>query len=120
MSQATLSLTDMPDVSEWTRIKPYGPEAYTYWVKGIYKIVCYWPGEYMEYYIPDKYDTWGDNVTERPAKSKTPGNTCWTSLQAAMQACDEHAKTHRPAPKIVRRATELKAELLEKEAQHRK
>jgi hypothetical protein len=119
MNQTEFSLMDLPCAEDWTRIKPYGPDAYTYWVKGIYKIVSYNPGEYHAYYIPDRYDNWGENVAPPPYRNHI-GNGYWPALGAAIAACDEHAKTHRPKPKTVRRAAELKAEFLAMEEKHRR
>lgn len=101
----------------WSRIKPYGDDAYTYWIDGIYKVASYRDGEYLAFFMPARYENWGDHVTPPPDTSRQ-GNKCWLTLKAAQAACAEHAKHHTPAAKTVKRAAEVKAALIEQAKQY--
>jgi hypothetical protein len=100
----------------FTRIKPYGDDAYTYWISGIYKIVSYRAGEFLAFYIRDDHQNWGDYVSPPPDNGKH--GKCWSTLKAAKSACAEHAKTHSATAKTVKRAAEIKAALIEQAAQY--
>src|ERR1700722_3506332 len=97
-------------MEKWTRIKPYGEDAYTYWISGVYKVVSYQAGAYHAYFIPDHYDNWGDHVS--PPPDNYEHGKCWKMLEPAKAACEAHSRKHIPAPKTVRRAAEVKASML--------
>lgn len=98
----------------WTHILPYGPDAYAYWIAGIYKIVTYNGEEFHAYFIPDHYKNWGDHVSTPPNPTKyTHGGLCWPSLESAQAACGEHASRYTPKPSTAKRAKEIKEELIE-------
>jgi hypothetical protein len=90
----------------FTRIQPFGPDAYTWWFSGIYKIVSYRKGEYLAFYIREGDQNWGWHVSEPPDTGKH--GQCCSTLKAAKGACAEHAKKHKPSNKTVRRAAEIK------------
>lgn len=100
----------------WTRIKPFGEDAYTYWINGIYKIVSYRPGEYLAYYIRGDFKNWGDHVSPPPDTGKH--GKCWLTLKSAKSACKSHAETHTPNRATIRRAAEVKAALIEQAKQY--
>ena len=99
---------------KFTKIQPYGPDAYTYWISGIYKIVSYRRGEYLAYYIPDRYKNWGDYVSKPPHCGMY--GDCWPSLKSAKGACEIHAASHTPAEKTITRAAEIQAAWIAKAA----
>ena len=96
---------------KFTKIKPYGDDAYTCWISGIYKIVSYRKGEYLAFYIPDRYPNWGDYVQPPPDNSQH--GKCWKSLGSARAACKQHAASHVPSVYTVKRAEAIKKALLE-------
>ena len=102
----------------WTKINPFGPDAYAYWISGIYKIVSYNDGEYLAYFIPDHYNNWGDQVSKPPDDAKQQGSKCWKTLQSAKDACARHAAAHRPAPKTVARAEDIRTCLIDQSKQY--
>ena len=93
----------------FTRIQPYGPDAYTYWIDGIYKIVSYDKGEYFAYFIQNWANNWGDHVSEPPDECPrfSAADKCWNTLAAAKQACKDHKEHYTPSPKIIKRAAEI-------------
>lgn len=101
----------------FTKILPYGPDAYAYWISGIYKIVSYRPGEYHAYYIPEHFNNWG-NCTEPAPSLNINGCRAWESLKAAKDSCERHALKHTPSQYTVRRAAEIKAALIIQAEQH--
>ena len=69
-----------------TRIQPFGPDAYTYWIDGIYKVVSYNKGAYHAYFIPHWANNWGDNVSTPPDLCPVKGGGTtrgWDSLRIA-------------------------------------
>lgn len=107
----------------FTKIQPYGPGSYIYWIDGIYKIVSYRPREYFAYFIQDHFDNWGDSVgNETDTFNHGPGFVFvgWKTLKGAKAACKAHAKKHTPAPKTAARAASLKAEFIQQESGCRK
>lgn len=97
-------------VEKWTQIKPYGDDAYTYWISGIYKIVSYRDGEYLVFFIQDYHDNWGDHVSPPPDNNQH--GKCWLNFDAAKNACDLHAASYTPKPKTIKRAAEIKNALM--------
>lgn len=104
-------------MGKWTRIKPYGEDAYTYWISGIYKIVSYRSGEYLSFFIQDHYSNWGDYVSAPPADGEN--GKCWKTLAGAKDSCHAHAKHHAPAVKTVNRAAEIMSSVLVQAEEYR-
>jgi len=101
----------------FTKILPYGKDAYSYWISGIYKIVSYDKGSYNAYFIQEWFDNWGDRVSQAPDKD-LHNNPCWLTLNAAKRACKAHAGQYAPSDKIVNRAIKIKASLIEQAKQY--
>ena len=103
----------------WEKVQPYGPDAdTTYWVRGIYKVVSYRPGNYHAYFIPEGIANWGDYVTRPPDKSARDGYPCWRTLRAAKSACSLHARSYAPSSKTQARAREVLAAYQAKALEH--
>lgn len=98
-------------MQDWTKIKPYGEDAYTYWISGIYKITSYREGEYLAFFIQDHYKNWGDHPSSPPDTGEY--GKCWNSFEKAAKACVDHSLRHTPKPATVTRALEIKATLIE-------
>ena len=98
---------------KFEKILPYGPESYTYWISGIYKIVSYRPRSFHAYYIHEGLKNWGDHVETPPEKCRETGNGQWPTLKAAKAACERHAENYEPKPRTVKRAAEILSELRE-------
>ena len=96
----------------FTKIKPYGEDAYTYWISGIYKIVSYNKGSYNAYFIPEWFDNWGNRVCPAPDLD-IHNNKCWHTLNSAKRACKDHMTGYTPSDKVISRAATIKASLLE-------
>jgi hypothetical protein len=90
---------------KWTHCEYLHSECY---ISGIYRVTWYRPGQYLAFYIVDGQKNWGDFVAPPPDRSADGGH-CWLSLEAAMQACSDHAAKHEPKPATVKRAAELLA-----------
>lgn len=106
--------------NQWIEVKPFGPDAYTYWINGIYKIVKYPNRDGMTplwhaYYIPDGYKNWGENVgkPERYPCGNGMSVSGWRSWSDAEAACMQHATRHTPTTKIIKRAEAIKAALIQ-------
>lgn len=97
----------------WTPILSEGG-GYTFWIRGIYKIVSYREGEYHAYFIRDIDRNWGYHPSNPPDDGKY--GKCWQSFESAQAACDRHAITHQPAKRTIRRAEEILQAHLEKAA----
>jgi hypothetical protein len=95
---------------DWTEISLYDGEM-TYWISGIYKVVRYNPDEYYAYYITPIQSNWGDRVGKPPCRRRD-GNEYYDSLQSAQDACRNHSLTYAPERKTVRRALEIKEQLI--------
>jgi len=93
-------------INDWTKVRLYGLEGYTYWVSGIYKVVSYDQGGFNGYYIKDGSTNWGMRVD--PAVESYP------DLESAKAACDRHEAKHAPKPKTIRRAREILNDYLDK------
>lgn len=102
----------------WTKIQPFGPEAYTYWINGIYKIVSYDKGEYLAYFIPDHYDNWGNHVSE-PLHNGKSGKV-WNSFKAATDACKSHARVYDGSKSTIDLADRIKTKLIEQYKEYSK
>lgn len=102
----------------FTKIQPFGANAYTYWISGIYKIVSYEKGEYLAFYIPDYYNNWGNHVAEPPRNGKH--GKVWDSFKAATDACKDHARYNRPSDGTIQRAARIKADLTKQANEHSK
>jgi hypothetical protein len=87
------------------KIKPYGNDAYTYWMSGIYKIVSYRKGEYLAFFIQDWAENWGDHVSPPPDNGKY--GKCWATFNSAKQACKSHAARYAPALNTIDRAAHI-------------
>jgi hypothetical protein len=100
----------------FTRIKPYGDDAYTVWISGIYKIVSYRAGEFHAYFIQDFCQNWGDHPEVETDNGKH--GKCWSSMSRAKAACERHANGYTPKANTVKRAAEIKASLIAQAAEY--
>ena len=100
----------------FTRIKPFGEDAYTYWIDGIYKIVSYHDRQYHAYFIQEWFDNWGDNVEKPPLTDRWTGSGYWPTLKDAKAACARHAAKYQPSQKTINRAAKIKTSLIEQAA----
>ncbi len=95
----------------FTKVQPYGPTAYTYWISGIYKIVSYRKGEYSAYFIQELARNWGDHVCKPPhnppARLYSNHGNCWNTLKSAKADCEQHAKQYQPSKAIANRAIDI-------------
>lgn len=103
---------------QWTRIAPYGEDAYIWWISGIYKIVSYRKGEYHAFFIQDHCKNWGDHVAT--PRHQGENGKCWNSFTSAQDDCLKHAAAHAPAAKTVKRAAELLAVFMAEASEHAK
>lgn len=104
---------------KFRKIQPYGPDSYDYWVSGIYKIVSYYVGSYHAYFIRERFDNWGDYVSDPPDRDTgISGGICWRTLRAAKAACSKHAKNYTPSPATAKRAAEITQGFLEEQELH--
>jgi hypothetical protein len=89
----------------WTTISLYDGTM-TYWISGIYKIVCYdnQPA-FHAYYIRDSEKNWGWYVCHPPVQFGD--YSCWSSLESAKRDCELHSQSHTPKASTVRRAAEI-------------
>ncbi len=102
-------------MTEFRKIMPHGPDSYTYWISGIYKIVSYRKASYHAYFIQDHAKNWGDHVEEPPETCPLTGNGHWRRLSDAKAACKRHAARYEPKTHTIKRAAEILDSLLEKE-----
>lgn len=91
----------------WTQVKPWEDSETLYWIAGIYKCSTYDGKHFHAYFIQDHYNNWGDSPSQAPLTDSYYHSRFWPSLEAAQQACEEHAKRYIPKPHIVKRAQEL-------------
>lgn len=103
---------------DFQKINPFGKDAYTYWISGIYKIVSYSSGRYHAFYIVNGGKNWGDHVCKPPLSDRD--SYFWPSLSAAVESCKEHAAGgYEPTPKTIKRAAEVRAALIEQEKEYK-
>jgi len=102
----------------FTRIKPYGPDSYTYWISGIYKIVSYRSRSFHAYFIQDYQKTWGDHVETPPNRCPLTNNEHWSTLKSAKEACGRHAERHDPKQSTVKNAAERLEEIKALASEH--
>ncbi len=95
-----------------------GSDSYPCWISGIYKIVSYRKRSFHAYFIQDTQTTWGDSVGTEPDRDPVTNNSCWCTLKAAKEACEQHAKEYTPKPAIVKRAAERLTEYREQAAEN--